>query len=193
MSGPLVEFKDLRVPVSRILGTPGKATTEVVVQSFINAGELVGAAIGNMRAVYEAVLQFSKSSNRGGAQPIIHHQAVSNLLANIKMRTDASRVLVWKACDDLENECGLEIAVEATIFPIECAVKNINEAMAAGGSKETPFPRLLNGATVLPLFGGNYRIRRRQLDHIMVKNDYNPSATIFSSEGTLALTDRSRF
>lgn len=36
------------MPVSRILGTPGKATTEVVVQSFINAGELVGAAIGNM-------------------------------------------------------------------------------------------------------------------------------------------------
>lgn len=134
MCGPLVEFKNLRVPVSRILGTPGKATADAVVQSFMDSGALVGAAaVGNMRVVYEAALKFCKEDARGGAKPIIHHQSVSNLLCNIKMRTDASRMLVWKACDDLDKEKGWEIAVEAKIFPTECAVKNINEAMAAVG------------------------------------------------------------
>lgn len=134
MCGPLVEFKNLRVPVSNILGTPGKKTAEAVVQSFMDSGALVGAAaVGNMRAVYEAALKFCKEDTRGGAKPIIHHQSVSNLLSNIKMRTDASRMLVWKACDDLDKEKGWEAAVEAKIFPTECAVTNVNEAMAAVG------------------------------------------------------------
>ncbi|KAM0144698.1 hypothetical protein ACHAP3_000730 [Botrytis cinerea] len=188
MCGPLVEFTNLRVPISRILGTPGKPTAAAVVESFMDSGALVGAAaVGNMRTVYEEALKFAKTDTRGGAQPIIHHQSVSNLLANIKMRTDASRLLVWKACDDLDKEKGWELAVEAKIFPTECAVKNVNEAMAAVGmmaySKDTEFPRLLNDAVVLPLFdGGNYGIRRRQLEHIMVAADYDPWATLYQQE-----------
>ncbi|KAF7948657.1 hypothetical protein EAE96_007853 [Botrytis aclada] len=188
MRSPLVEFTNLRVPISRILGTPRKSTAAAVVESFMDSGALVGAAaVGNMRTVYEEALKFAKLDTRGGAQPIIHHQSVSNLLANIKMRTDASRLLVWKACDDLDKEKGWELAVEAKIFPTECAVKNINEAMAAVGmmaySKNTEFPRLLNDAVVLPLFdGGNYGIRRRQLENIMVAADYDPWATLYQQE-----------
>ncbi|KAM0131543.1 hypothetical protein ACHAO1_007256 [Botrytis cinerea] len=134
MCGPLVEFTNLRVPISRILGTPGKSTAAAVVESFMDSGALVSAAaVGNMRTVYEEALNFAKTDTRGGAQPIIHHQSVSNLLANIKMRTDASRLLVWKACDDLDKEKGWELAVEDRVFPTESAVKNVNEAIAGVG------------------------------------------------------------
>ncbi|KAK6610988.1 hypothetical protein H4I96_02586 [Botrytis cinerea] len=149
---------------------PGKSTAAAVVESFMDSGALVSAAaVGNMRTVYEEALKFAKTDTRGGAQPIIHHQSVSNLLANIKMRTDASRLLVWKACDDLDKEKGWELAVEDRVFPTEMAY-----------SKDTEFPRLLNDAVVLPLFdGGNYGIRRRQLEHIVVAADYDPWATLY--------------
>lgn len=47
-------------------------------------------------------------------------------------------------------------------------------------SKDTDFPRLLNDAVVLPLFdGGNYGIRRRQMEEIMTQKEYNPWATLY--------------
>lgn len=46
--------------------------------------------------------------------------------------------------------------------------------------KETPFPKLLIDAAVLPLFdGGNFGIRRRQLEYMMIETEYIPWKTTF--------------
>jgi hypothetical protein len=41
--------------------------------------------------------------------------------------------------------------------------------------KESPFPKLMNDAIVLPLFdGGNVGVRRRHLERIVAAGDYEP-------------------
>jgi hypothetical protein len=43
-----------------------------------------------------------------------------------------------------------------------------------------PFSRLLEDAVVLPLFdGGNIGVRRRQLEKILQREDYNPWAATY--------------
>lgn len=91
------------------------------------------SSVSILRATFDAALKFWKEDTRAGAEPIIKHQSVSNLLTNIKIRCDASRMLVWKACDDLNEGKGAELAVEAKVFCSQSAVKSVNEAMAAVG------------------------------------------------------------
>lgn len=91
--GPRTRFTEFRVPGDNLLSAPGKGAS-VVLQCFTATTALVGAmATGIMAAAFEAALKFAKSDTRGGAQPIINHQSISNLLMDVKMRTDASRFL----------------------------------------------------------------------------------------------------
>jgi len=42
--------------------------------------------VGAMQAAFEYCLEFAKRDKRGGTKPIIHHQNVGFMLANMKMR-----------------------------------------------------------------------------------------------------------
>lgn len=183
-NGPHIRFTEFRVSGRHLLAAPGKGAP-VVLQCFTTTAALVGAmATGIMAATFEAALKFAKSDTRGGAQPIINHQSVADLLMDIKMKTDASRFLTWKAAQALDNRLGGELALEAKIYCSDQAVKAVVDAMSAIGmssyNKETNFPRLLNDAMCLPLFdGGNVGIRRRALEKILLAEDYQPWASTF--------------
>ena len=132
-AGPHVKFTDFRVPDHNLLAAPGTGAA-VVLQCFMATAALVGAmATGIMAAAFEAALRFAKSDTRGGAEPIINHQSVSNLLIDIKMKTDASRFLTWKAAHALDSGLGGELALEAKIFCSDSAVKAVTDAMSAIG------------------------------------------------------------
>ncbi|MCJ1472978.1 hypothetical protein MMC13_001627, partial [Lambiella insularis] len=133
VSGPHVRFTSFRVPAKNLLAAPGQGV-ESVAQAFTASAVLVGAmAVAVMRAAFEAALRFAKSDSRGGSKPILERQSVSDLLMHIKMRTDASRFLTWKACQALETGGGAELALEAKIFCSDNAVQCVVDAMSAVG------------------------------------------------------------
>lgn len=95
-------------------------------------------SVSIMKAVFEAALDFAKSESRGGARPIIERQSVADVLIDIKMRIETSRLLTWKAMHCLENGPGdwsarLELALEAKIFSSDNAVKCCVDAMKVVG------------------------------------------------------------
>lgn len=93
-------------------------------------------AVGIMAAAFEAALEFAKSDSRGGSQPILSRQSVSDRLMDIKMSTDAARFITWKACHALDNGLGGELALEAKIYCSDLAVKAVSDAMSAVGSMQ---------------------------------------------------------
>jgi alkylation response protein AidB-like acyl-CoA dehydrogenase len=132
-AGPHVKFTEFRVPNHNTFAAPGKGAP-VVLQCFIATAALVGAmAVGIMAAAFEVALKFAKSDTRGGAEPIINHQSVSDLLIDIKMKTDASRFLTWKAAHALDSGLGGELALETKIYCSDSAVKAVVDAMSAIG------------------------------------------------------------
>jgi len=190
-SGPLTKFTNLRVPNRNLLAAPGKGA-QVVEQTFGSSAAIVGAmSVGIMRGAFEAALAFAKADTRGGTVPIIEHQSVADLLIDIKVKAEASRLLTWKALHAIENGPGdwnarLELALHAKVFCSENAVACVVDAMKAVGvkayAKDMVFESLLNDAMVLPLFdGGNVGVRRRQLEKIFAAKGYEPWAATYES------------
>jgi len=172
-----VRFENLRVPAKNLLAAPGHGA-DLVEQAFTFTAVLVGAmSVSIMRAAYEAALKFAKQDTRGGVESIMGRQSVANLLMNVKMNCDASRALTWAAAHAVETGRGPEMAIEAKIFCSDISVKSVVDAMSVVGvssyDKESPFPKLMNDAIVLPLFdGGNVGVRRRHLERIITAEDY---------------------
>lgn len=190
-SGPHSRFTNLRVPDTNLLCPPGKGA-QVVEQTFGSSAALVGAmGVGIMRATFDAALRFAKDDTRGGSAPILERQSVADLLIDIKIRAETSRLLTWKALHAIENGPGdwkvrLELALEAKIYSSEAAVQSVVDAMKAVGitsyAKTQPFSRLLNDAMILPLFdGGNVGVRRRQIEKIFQDAGYQPWEATYGS------------
>ena len=131
--GSHTRFTEFRVPGHNTLAAPGKGA-QFVAHAFTASAVLVGAmSVGIMAATFEAALDFAKSDSRGGAQALLSRQSVSDLLMDIKMRTDAARFLTWKAANALDNGKGGELCLEAKIYCSDLAVKSVVDAMSAVG------------------------------------------------------------
>lgn len=86
-----------------------------------------------MAAAFEAALDFVRKDDRNGKLGLLARLLVTDLLIDVKMKTDAARFLSWKACHTLDNGLGPPLVLEAKIFCSEMAVKAMTDAMLAVG------------------------------------------------------------
>jgi alkylation response protein AidB-like acyl-CoA dehydrogenase len=176
---PRIHFQDVRVPADHILGEPGDGV-KIVAGAFAWTAALIGAAcVGVMRRAFQIALEFSKRERRLGSAPVIDHQAVGYLLADIKMRIEAARYMTWKACHTLDTTGDHELPVMTKVYCSELAVAVVYDAMRVVGvesyTKKTPLEKLLRDALVFPLYdGGNMGVRRRQLHDMLKAEGYDP-------------------
>lgn len=177
---PRIHFNEVHVPADHLIGRPNQGV-QIVTRAFSWTAGIIGAAcVGVMRAAFEYALEFAKRERRLGSAPIIAHQNVGFMLADIKMRIEAARYLTWKAChyfDQTEGK-GQELAIMAKVYCSELAVQVVYDAMRLVGvesyTKAPPLERLLRDALVFPLYdGGNMGVRRRQLHGIIAQDGYD--------------------
>ena len=179
------QFRLQNVTASRanLLGQEGGGLA-LTAGAFTGTAALVGIfGVALMRAAFDFALHFARTEKRGGAHPIIEHQAVGYALADAKTSIEAARYLSWRACHALDtmSPAAEELAVQAKIYGSETAVRVITDLMRVVGidsyDHEAPFGRLLQDALALPIFdGGNMGVRRRQLHTLFMREDYDPLA-----------------
>ncbi|KAL2793512.1 acyl-CoA dehydrogenase/oxidase [Aspergillus keveii] len=190
-SGPHLRYNNLRLPAKNLLCAPGTGAA-IVTHTFEISAMLVGAmGIGIQRATFDAALSFSRET-RGGTVPIAQRQSVADLLINIKMRTETSRFLTWKAAHALlegpgEHAQRREHALLAKVHCSEAAVQSVLDAINAVGvsayNTDLPFSDLLSTALVLPIFdGGNVGMRRRALQELITADGYQSWFSSFGEE-----------
>lgn len=94
--GELV-FKDCRVPAGNLLGAEGKSPlTGGAGAAGRGIPQFQALNLGVGRAAYEAALDYAKLRVQGG-RPIIQHQAIGTLLAEIAIKLEVARNTVWQA------------------------------------------------------------------------------------------------
>ena len=82
---PIIHFNNVRVPVGNIIGKPGDGI-RICSGAFTWTAALIGAAcVGVMRAAFDCAYQFALSDRRSGTVPVIQHQNVGYMLADLKM------------------------------------------------------------------------------------------------------------
>jgi alkylation response protein AidB-like acyl-CoA dehydrogenase len=180
-----VRFDEVRVPADNLLGEPGDGIA-ILETVFSATAALVGVfSVAAMRTAFDVALSFARTQRRGGTVPIIEHQNVGTILADMKMRLEAARYLTWKACDyfDKTGGRGSELAIAVKVFGSETAVQVVYDAMRAVGiesyTNASPLARLLQDTLAYPLFdGGNVGVRRRQLQQMFAAADYDALAAM---------------
>lgn len=180
---PRFTLTDVRVPDANLIGEVG-AGLGIVNAAF--GGALIGAcAAGVMRSAFDVALRFARTDRRGGRVPVIEHQGVGFLLADVKTRIEAVRALTLRACAALDSGSpgAEELSVHAKVFGSETAVQALIDLMRVIGvdsyGHHLPLAGLVQDALAYPLFsGGNIGFRRRRLQALLADPDYDPWSTM---------------
>lgn len=177
-----VEFDNCRVPAENAFAI-GDGDL-IISKAFTWSGPVAGiASVGVARAAYEWALNWAKTYKAAGAKPIIHHQAVGYMLADIATRIEASRYMCWKAAHylDLYDSEGQAFGAMAKVFACELMFDTVYKCMQVVGvnslSKEYPLERYLREAAIFPIYdAGTMGMQRRKIWGVMADPDYDSNA-----------------
>lgn len=181
-----IVFEDCRVPEENAFAI-GNGDL-VVSKAFTWSGPVAAiAAVGVARSAYEYVLRWAKTHTAGGNAPIINHQAVGYLLAEVAMKIEACRAFSWKAAhylDQFDSE-GHAVGGMAKVFCGETLFQSVFRTMQVMGvnalDKAHPVEKFLREAAVFPLYdAGNIGMQMRKIWGVMLDDKFDPRAIMDS-------------
>ena len=161
-------FKDVEVPDDHVI--LGEAKMFEIRGRLLACGKPEAAAncVGVGRAAFEKALAYARERVQGG-KPIVEHQAVSTMLADMAIGLDLARTMVWRsawAVDTQGRNYDFTLGWKAKIFASEVAFNCARWGMeifgGAGIMQEAPMEKLLRDAsTFLHSDGTNQMLRLR--------------------------------
>lgn len=165
-----VIFDNLRLPADRLITPPeGLKRGFAGLMNAYNA-QRVGAgtvALGVARGAFEEAKAYLKSREQFG-RPIAEFQGLQWMLADMAMKLDAARLMLWRAALSAETTgSGFPdpmLAAQAKIMASETAVEVTNNALqmhgAAGYSRNRPVERMVRDARMFTIGGGTAQMLR---------------------------------
>ncbi len=173
-----VVLEECRVPGRCLLGGKDKlderlararegkrSSSQAAMATFEASRPLVGAqAVGIARAAYEYALDYAKERKQFG-RAIIENQAIAFKLADMKMATDASRLLVWRAAwmaaahkqfESGEGSMSKLHAGETAVWVTEQAIQILG---GYGYVRDYPVERWHRDSKIYTLFEGTSEIQ----------------------------------
>ncbi|KAE8234575.1 hypothetical protein CF326_g380 [Tilletia indica] len=160
----MITFENVVVPAENILGKPGDGFKTAMGAFDITRPLVAAGAVGvAQRALSEAAKWAQERKTMG--HPIMQHQAVAFLLAEMAMRVEAARMMTWKA--SWTKDRGLRNTYFASIakaMASEAAVANANDAVqiygGMGFNTESPVEKLYRDAKIFTIYEGTSQIQR---------------------------------
>ncbi|MFQ5879764.1 MAG: acyl-CoA dehydrogenase family protein [Dehalococcoidia bacterium] len=163
-----IVFEGCQVPEDYLLGRRGEGRAS----PYIGGGNVEAGAttLGTARATYEAALEYARQRVQG-ARPIIEHQAIGMMLAEMATELEAARMLIWRAavaCDQDLPEVG-PLRAMAKWFPAEVAVRVCLKAMEVFGGlsimREMPVQKHLRDCLSFLHSDGTQQSRKMLIQH----------------------------
>ncbi len=157
-------LEDCRLPAEALLGREGRGAAIFNAAMELERGSILAAALGTMRRQLERCIQHARTRKQFG-QPIGKFQSVSNRIADMALRLEASRLLVYRyAWTHARGEDATMAASMAKIQVSESFVQNSLDAVrlfgAAGYAEETGLERDLRDSVGGVIFSGTNDIQR---------------------------------
>jgi alkylation response protein AidB-like acyl-CoA dehydrogenase len=163
-----IELENYRCPVEDRIGDEGQGFK--IAMTVLDAGRVGVAAqsLGIAQAAYEASLEYSRERKAFGAA-IGSFQSIQNKLADMRMRIEASRLLVMQAAwaKDRCKKTGQKNTLNASmakLFASETAMWVTHQAIQIHGgmgySKELPLERYFRDAKITEIYEGTSEIQR---------------------------------
>ena len=159
-----VTLDNCRIPVANLLGERGKGLS--IALSNLEGGRIgiAAQALGIARAAFEAALGYARERVQFG-KPIIEHQSIANLLADMHTRLNAARLLTLHAArlKSAGLPC-LSEASQAKLFASEMAEQVCSSAIQIHGGygylEDYPVERYYRDARITQIYEGTSEIQR---------------------------------
>jgi len=163
-----IHFEDYRCPVECRLGQEGEGFK--IAMAVLDAGRIgiASQALGIAEAAYEASVEYAREREAFGSK-IGQFQMIQQKLADMKIRIEASRLLIYQAAlaKDDSKKTGKRYTLESCIaktFASETAMwvttQTIQIHAGMGYSKELPVERYFRDAKVTEIYEGTSEIQR---------------------------------
>jgi alkylation response protein AidB-like acyl-CoA dehydrogenase len=157
-------YENYHLPVSHRIGKDGEGFK--IAMSVLDAGRIgiAAQALGIAEAAYEASVAYAKERSAFG-QRISEFQAIQFMLADMALRIEAARLLIYKAALKKDkHERFTSEASMAKLYASETAMwvttKAIQVHGGSGYSKELPVERYFRDAKITEIYEGTSEIQR---------------------------------
>lgn len=157
-------FENCRIPVDNLLGKEGEGFK--IAMKTLDGGRIgiAAQALGIAQGAYEEALNYARERKQFD-QPIANFQAVQFILADMALRIEASRLLVyqsaWRASAGLAY--GKESAM-AKLSASETAMWVTTKAVQVHGgygyTREFPAERMMRDAKITEIYEGTSEVQR---------------------------------
>ncbi|TLZ58430.1 MAG: acyl-CoA dehydrogenase [Methanobacteriota archaeon] len=160
-----VILDDCRIPIDNMLGGEDRTAFYGAMKTLESSRPLVAAgAVGIARAAYEYALDYSRRRKAFGG-PIAKKQGISFMLADMKTKIEAARLLTWRAAWMLDK--GMPMNKEASIaklFAADTAMEVTTDAVqimgGTGYMRDEPVEKWMRDAKVFQIWEGTSQIQR---------------------------------
>jgi alkylation response protein AidB-like acyl-CoA dehydrogenase len=175
-----VLLEDVRVPVSHRIGEEGQGFT-IAMHTLDRSRPGIGAqAVGLAQGAIDTAAAYMKQRHAFGG-PIADLQGLRFMLAEMAMRNEAARALVYCACAMVDNDPYGELTkfgAMAKAFASDAAMAITLDAIQLlggyGYTKDFPVERYMREAKVMQIFEGTNQIQRMVIGRHLVREQAGP-------------------
>ena len=164
-------FDNVRIPKENLLGQEGKGFK--IAMATLDGGRIgvAAQATGIAQGAIDEAVKYTSERIQFGRR-ISQFQNTQFTLADMQTKTDAARLLVWRAAD--AEQAGLpytNLAAEAKLFAAETASYVTNRAVQLFGgygySKDYPVERMMRDAKVTEIYEGTSEVQKMVISGFM--------------------------
>jgi len=168
-----VVFEDVRVPVANRLGEEGEGF-KIAMRTLDNSRAGIAAcAVGIARAAFEDARQYALDRQQFG-QPIANFQAIQFMLADMAIKIETARLIVWKAAWLADQ--GLPHSKESSMakaYATDIAMQVTTDAVQIFGgygyTREFLVEKYMRDAKLMQIYEGTNQIQRLVIARHLLK------------------------
>jgi hypothetical protein len=159
-----ISLKDCRVPATALLGKPGAGASLFNYSQGWERSLVLAPHLGAMRRLLDQCIEVARNRRRAGV-PIGKHQAVSHRIAEMKLRLETARLLLYKTAWLQQNgKANLMEAALTKMYLSECLTQSSMDAIAIHGGEgyltAAGIERNLRDALGATIYGGTTDLQR---------------------------------
>lgn len=157
-------FEECEVSQEQLLGRPGMGLT--IALSALDSGRIgiAAQAVGMIKACLDEATRYARERRQFG-RPIIRHQSIANMIADISVDHEAASLLTWSAASLKDR--GIPFSKEASVaklYASEALIRSAYRALQVFGGygymRDYKIERIYRDARVTTIYEGTSEVQR---------------------------------
>ena len=167
-------FEDCRVPKENLLAREGMGFI-VAMKTFDQTRPgIASQGVGLAQGALDAAVEYARERETFG-RPLIAHQAVQHMLADMATQTEAARQLTYlsaRAADKLSKDLP-KVSAMSKLFATDVAMKVTTDVVQIFGGygymRDYPVEKMMRDAKILQIYEGTNQIQRNVIGQHLIK------------------------